>query len=108
MFQSGVLEDLFVELHHRVGVVHFVSDRRGEHIRTVRVLFMLPDQQVYRSLRDGHPAHRGFGLGPGEGEFSAGILDVLLAHRDRPVLDIQVIPEKGNQFALPQTLTSSR
>ena len=56
---------------------------------------MLLDQQVYRLLRDGHPAHRGLGLGPGEGELPAGILDVLLADGDRPVLDIQVIPEKG-------------
>ena len=102
MFQSGILEDLLMEFRHRVRVVHLASGGRGEHIRVFRVLFVLLDQQVNRFLRNGHPAHRGLGLGPGEGECAAGILDVLLADGDRPALDVQVIPEKSYQFAFPQ------
>ena len=63
---------------------------------------MLPDQQVYRLLGNRHPAHRGLGLGPGEGELPAGVLDVLFADGDRPGLDVQVIPKEGYQLALPQ------
>ena len=66
------------------------------------MLLMLLDQQVYCFLWDGHSPHRGFGFGPGEGEFAAGIFDVLLADRDRAVLDIKVIPEEGHQLALPK------
>ena len=36
-------------------------------------------------------------------QMSTGIFDVLFAHEDRPVLDVQVIPEEGNQLALSQT-----
>ena len=95
VFQSSVLEDLLVELHHRVGVVLLASGGRGEHIGVIRMLFVFLDQQVYRLLRDGHPAYRGLSIGPREGKLSAGILDVLLADGNRPILDVQVIPEKG-------------
>ena len=46
--------------------------------------------------------HRGLSLGPGEGQLAAGILDVLFAHGNRPILDIQVIPEESYQLTLPQ------
>ena len=89
-----------MELYHRVGVVHLAGDGRGEHIRIFRVLFVLLDQQVYRFLWNGHPAHRGFGFRAGESERPAGILDVLLADGNRPVLNVQVIPKEGHQLAL--------
>lgn len=38
----------------------------------------------------------------GEGELPAGVLDVLLADGNRPVLDVQIIPEEGNQFTFSQ------
>ena len=41
VFQSGILQDLLVEVHH-----------------AVRVLGVLLDQQVYCCLRDGHRPHR--------------------------------------------------
>ena len=44
--------------------------------------------QIHRLLGDGYPAHRGFSLGPGEGQLPAGIFDVLLADRNCPVLEI--------------------
>ena len=102
MLQPGVFEDLLVEFHHRIGVVHLTSDGRGEHIRIFRVLLVLLNQQVYRFLRNGYPTHRGLGLGPGEGECAAGIFNVLLADGDRLGLDVQIIPEKGYQLTLPQ------
>ena len=103
VLQSGILENFFVKFHHRVGVVHLPSSRRGEHIRVVRMLFMLLDQQVYCFLRDGYPANRGLGLGPGEGECPAGLFDVLFADGDCPVLNVQVISEEGNELTLAQT-----
>ena len=102
VLQSGVPEDLLVELYHRVGVVHLSGGGRGEHIRVFRVLLVLLNQQIHCLLGDGHPAHRGLGLGPGESQLAAGIFDVLLAHRNRPVLDVQVVPWKGHQLALLQ------
>ncbi len=44
VFQSGVFEDLLMELHHRVGVVHLACDGRWEHIRAVRVLVVFLHQ----------------------------------------------------------------
>ena len=58
--------------------------------------FHAPGSAGLRPPGDGHPAHRGLSLGPGEGELPAGVLDVLLADRNRPVLDVQVISEEGN------------
>ena len=90
-----------MELYHGVGVVHLPCGAGWEHIGAVWMLLMLLDQQIHCLLRDGHPAYRGLGLGPGEGQLAAGVLDVLLADRDRPVLDVQVIPEEGHQLTLP-------
>lgn len=95
-------QDLLVGVPEGVRVVHRTRLGRGKHIGVGRVLLMLLDQQIHRLLGDGHPAYRGFSLGPGEGQLAAGILDVLFAHRDCPVLDVQVIPEEGNQLAFPQ------
>ena len=103
VLQSGIPEDLLVELHHRIRVIHLACGAGREHIGAVRVPLVLLDQQIHRFLRDGYPSHRGLGLGTGEGELPAGVLDVLLADRDRPVLEIQVIPEEGHQLAFPQT-----
>ena len=50
VFQSGVLQELLVEVYHRVRVVHLSGEGRGEHVGAVRVLGVLLDQQVHRSL----------------------------------------------------------
>lgn len=102
VFQSGILEDFLVEVHHRIWIVHLSRGGGREHIRVFRVLLVLLDQQIHRLLGDRHPAHRGLGLGPGEGQLAAGVLDVLLADRNGTVCDVQVIPEEGHQLALPQ------
>ena len=58
VLQPGVLENLLVEIHHRVRVVHLSGEGRGEHVGAVRVLGVLLDQQVYCCLRDGRRPHR--------------------------------------------------
>ena len=58
VLQPGVLQYLLVELHHRVGVVHFSRNRRGEHILVVRVLAVFLDQQIHSILWDGHLPNR--------------------------------------------------
>ena len=92
MLQPSVLQNLFVEFHHRVRVVHFACDWRGEHVLVVRVLAVLLDQQVDSILRDGHLSDGCFRLWPGEHHLSAGIADVLLANGDRLAFDVQVCP----------------
>ena len=44
VLQPGVLENLLVEIHHRVRVVHLSGEGRGEHVGAVRVLGVLLDQ----------------------------------------------------------------
>ena len=53
VFQAGVLQDLLVKVDYGIRVVHFASDRGGEHIGISWVLFVLLNQQVYCHLRDG-------------------------------------------------------
>ena len=102
VFKVGILEDLLMELCHGIGVVHFAGDWGREHVLVVWMFDVLLDQEVYSFLGDGDPADGGFGLGAGEGQFSVGIADILLADEDRFVFDVQVIPEEGDQLALPE------
>ena len=92
VFQVGILQDFFMELHHRVRVVHFTGHRRREHVLVIRVLAVFLDQQVDRILWDGYLPDRRFCLGPGEHYLSAGVSDVLLADGDCLVLCIEVRP----------------
>ena len=54
MFQLGIFQDFFMEFHHGVRVVHLPSDRRGEHIRVIRVFVVFLNQQVHRILWNGY------------------------------------------------------
>ena len=54
VWESGVFQDLLMEVYHGVRMVHLSSDGRGKHVRAVRVLAMILDQQLHRCLRDGH------------------------------------------------------
>ena len=103
VFQVGILEDLLVELRYGVRVVHLSGGRRWEHVLVIRVFVVFLDQEVYGFLRDGDPADGGFGLGAGEGQFSAGVADILLADEDCAVFYIQVRPEESDQFAFAKT-----
>ena len=103
VFQVGILKNFLVELSHGVRVVHLPGGRRREHILAVRVFAVLLDQEVYRLLGDGDPSHGGLGFRAGEGQFPAGVSDILFADEDGFVLDIQVIPEKGDQLTFPQS-----
>lgn len=79
VLQVGIPENLFVELGYRVGVVHLSGGRGWKHVLIIRMLAVLLDQEVYHFLRDGYLTDRGFGLGTGEGQFSVGVADILLA-----------------------------
>ena len=103
VFQVGILQDFFMELHYRVGVVHLPGDQRGEQVRIVWVFAMFLDQQIYCVLRDGYLPYRGLRLWPGEHYLAAGVSDVLFTDRDRLVLCVQVAPEERHQFAFPQS-----
>ena len=51
VFQSRAFKDFRVQSGDGIGVVHSSSDRRGEHVRIVRMLFVFLDQQVNGFLR---------------------------------------------------------
>ena len=40
VFQSGILEDLLMELYHRIGVIHPTGCRRGEPVRISGMLIV--------------------------------------------------------------------
>lgn len=56
-------QNLLVGMPEGVWVVHRPRLGRGKHIRVVRVLFVLQDEQVHRLLRDGGRADGVAGLG---------------------------------------------
>ena len=82
VWESGIFQDLLVEVYHGVWMIHFSSDGGGEHIGAVRVLAMLLDQQIYRCLRDGYQPHRVFCLGAGELQGAVRVADILLTDGD--------------------------
>ena len=43
VFQLGILQYLFMELHHRVWVIHLSSNRRGEHVLVFWMLAVFLD-----------------------------------------------------------------
>lgn len=63
MLDSCRHQDLLVGVPEGVRVVHRPRLGRGEHIRVVRVLLVLQDQQIHRLLRDGDGADGIAGLG---------------------------------------------
>ena len=66
------------------------------------MLVVLLDQQIHRSLGDRHQPHRVFRLGPGQFQRAVWVADILLAHGDRPLPDVHIVPPQGHQFPLPQ------
>ena len=87
VLQVGILENLFVELRYRIRVVHLSSGWGRKHVLILWVSVVLLDQEVDCVLRDGDPSHGGFGLGAGEGQFSAGVAHILFTDEDGFVLD---------------------
>ena len=80
MPQSGVLQDLLVEVHHAVRVVHLPSERRRKQVGAVRVFVVLLDEQPHRCLGNRHQAYGVFRLGPGQFQGAVRVADVLPAH----------------------------
>lgn len=94
-------QDLLVGMPEGVRVIHRPRLGRGEHIRVVRVLFVLQDQQIHRLLGDGDRADGVAGLGLAHLELTADAV-YLLRHGDGHVLCVQVSPEEGQQLAAAQ------
>ena len=103
MLQPSIFQDFFVELHHEVRVVHLTCDRRGKHIRVIRVSAVLLNQQVHRHLGNRYLPDRRLRLRTGERYFPAGVADILFTDGDHFMRYIQIRPEEGHQLALSQT-----
>ena len=54
VFQANVFAYLSMNLHDSIRMVHFAGYRGWEHVRIVRVLFVLLFQQSRRFIRDGN------------------------------------------------------
>lgn len=105
-FQVGeprILQDLLVDVHHRVGVVHLAGYQGGKLAGIVRVFVMLLDQQVDGILGDRYQSNRALCLWLGEDTFPIWVADVLLADRDGPLLHIHIGPEESHQLAFLQS-----
>ena len=50
VFQPSILEDLLMELHHRIGVVHPSGHRRGEQVGIVGMLVVFLLQKLHGFL----------------------------------------------------------
>ena len=100
--QSGVLQDLLVQIYDGVWVVHLTSYRRGEHVRTLWMLAVFRHQQVDSLLRNADFSDRSLRFGTGERQFAIGILHILFADGDGFVLGVEVAPEKRRDLAFPQ------
>ena len=67
------------------------------------MLAVFLDQQVDCVLRDGYLPRRGFRLWSGEHHLPTGVVSVLFTDGDGFVVNVQVRPEEGHQFTLPQS-----
>ena len=63
MLQPRILEDLLMELHHRIGVVHSAAYRRGEQVGISGVLIVFLFQQFHSFRGQGDSPHGVVGLG---------------------------------------------
>ena len=94
-------QNLLMGVPEGIRVVHRPRLGRREHIRAVRVLLMLRDEQIHRLFRDWDGADGVACLGLAH--FQLAIDPVhLFGHRDGHVLHIQVSPEKRQQLTPPQ------
>ena len=102
VLNSGGFEELFVDVYHRVGMVHLPGQGRGEHVGVVRVFGVFLLEEVHGGLGDGDLAYRGFGLGLGECQRAVGVADILLGDGDGLVFLVKVRPQKRDNLALAQ------
>ena len=63
VFQSGILEDLLMELHHRIRVVHSAGHRRGEQVGVAGMFIVFLFQKFHGFLGQCDSPHGVVGLG---------------------------------------------
>lgn len=98
---AGHFQQLAVDPGHRVRAPVAAGAGRWEQDGVVRVLFMLPHQDIHRLLGQRHPADGVLGLRLGHHQLTVDAGD-LLAHREDAVLHVQVIPQQRQQLPSPQ------
>ena len=96
--QSSVFQNLLVQVHNGIGIVHLSRDGRREHIRVVGMLLVFGNQQVNSLLWNTDLSDRCLRFGVREGQFTVGVLDVLLTDGDGLVRDVEVTPQEGGQL----------
>ena len=103
VFQSRVLQNLLVDIDHRIWMVHLASFRRWEHPRVAGVLLMLCGQQIDGILWDGDFSDRVFCFRSGNVRFACIIASCLLADGDGLVFNVQIRPLQRHQLTLTQS-----
>ncbi len=103
MLRTGLFQNAFMEVHHRVRVVHLAGAGRGEEAGALRVVFVRLGQKLHRFLGNGYLPDGVVRLGLGQDDLMPLIVGGLLAHRDGFLFRIQIVPAEGHQLALAQT-----
>ena len=103
VWKSRILQNFFVDVYHRVWMVHLAGNGRWEEVGTVGMFAVLRDEQVNGLLRDGHQPDRVFCFRLGEDAFSVGVAHILLTDGDRIMSCVYVAPERRNQFSFTQS-----
>ena len=101
LLDARLRQQLPVDSGHRIRAPVAAGAGRREQDGVVRVLFVLPHQDVHRLLGQRHLADGVFGFRLRHHQLPVDAGD-LLAHREDAVLHIQVIPPEGQQFPTPQ------
>lgn len=102
LLDAGLCQQLAVDPGHRVRAPVAAGAGRWEQKGIVRVLLMLPHQELHRLPGQRHPADGVPGLGFSRHQLPVNACD-LSAHRQDTVFSIQVVPPQGQQFAPPQS-----
>ncbi len=101
LLDAGHFQQLAVDPGHRVRAPVAAGAGRWEQDGVVRVLFVLPRQDVHRLLGERHPSDGVLGLWLGHHQLPVDAGD-LLAHREDAVLHVQVVPQQRQQLPPPQ------
>ena len=103
VFQPCILQNLLVDVDHRIRMVHLACFRRWEHPWIAWVFLVFCDQQIDGILRNGDFSDRVFRFRAGNVRFPRVVASGLLADRDGLIFDVQVRPLERHQFAFAQS-----
>ena len=101
MLGSNGFQYLVMGMAKGIRIEHGAGLGRGEHERISWVFLVFRHQQVYRLLRDCQRSHGILCLGLAHHQLTVDAVH-LLGDGDGLCLDIQVSPEKGEEFTPPQ------